>query len=226
MNTCNKFDKIANMKSLSLGQQPIMMLVVGMPGAGKSFFAKRFSETFGAPVVGFDRIRAELFAEPQFSPDENDLVNRLAAYQIEELLKTKRTFMIDGGCNAKTDRLRLGQIAKKAGYTPLVVWVQTHESTAKNRATKRSSRRADDQYNASLTPEQFEAFKRKFTSPVTENYVVISGMHTYGTQAKAVLRKLVAGREAEASAAHTTENKAQLQKTERPKPHRRNVMIR
>jgi predicted kinase len=213
------------MKSLNLAQ-PIMMLVVGLPGAGKSFFTKRFSETFGAPVVSVDRIRTELFAQPQFSADENDLIDRLALYQLEELLKVKRTLIIDGGCNAKTDRLRLGQLARKAGYVPLVVWVQTHETTAKGRATKRNPRRVDDQYNVSLSPDLFETFKRKLTPPLTENYVVISGMHTYNTQAKAVLRKLVAGREAEANAAHSSQNKTQLQKTQRPQRNRRSVIIR
>lgn len=212
------------MKSLNLSQ-PLVMLVIGMPGAGKSFFAKRFSETFGAPVVSFDRLRYELFPEPQHTPEETELINRLADYQIDELTKTKKTFIVDGGSNAKTERTRISQLVKNAGYEVLVVWVQTHQGTAQTRATKRSARREDDKYNPSLTPEQFEAHVRRLTAPNRENYVVISGMHTYGTQAKAVLRRLVADRQAEAEAIHKTEAR-NTQHPQRPGSQRRNLIIR
>lgn len=201
-----------------------MIIVVGMPGAGKSFFASRFSETFGAPVVSYDRIRFELFAQPTFSADEAELIERLAAYQIEELLKSKRSFLIDGSGNAKTERVRFAALAKKAEYETLLVWVQTHERTAETRATKRSSRRDDDKFNTSLSAEQFAAQLRRFTPPTREEHVVISGMHTYNTQAKTVLRKLVARREAEAQAAHKAEN--QVIQKQRPVVTRRNLIIR
>lgn len=213
------------MKSLNLSQ-PLVMLVIGMPGAGKSFFAKRFSETFGAPVVSFDRLRFELFPQPQYSAEETELLNRIADYQIEELTKTKKTFIVDGGSNAKTERTRIGQIAKEAGYEVLVVWVQTHQGTAQTRATKRSPRREDDKYNPSLTPDQFESHVRRLTAPNRENYVVISGMHTYGTQAKAVLRRLVAERQAEAEAIHKTEARNTQHNPPRANPQRRNLIIR
>lgn len=214
------------MKSLNLAQ-PLILMVVGNPGAGKSFFAKQFSDTFGAPVVSIDRVRYELFVNPQYNADENDIVNRLTAYQIEELFKTRRTFLVDGACNIKAERFRLTQAAKKAGYGTLTIWVQTDDATAQARALKRNPRRADDQYNTSLTPELFQTFSRRFTQPTIEDYVVISGKHTYNTQAKMVLRKLVAPREAQAEAAHKSQTqKAPQHDIKRPGMSRRSVIIR
>jgi predicted kinase len=213
------------MKSLNLAK-PLLIMIVGVPGAGKSFFAKHFSEMFSAPVVGTDRIRFELFSEPQFTADEQDIIHHLVEYQVEELLKSKATFLVDGSCNAKVERLKLAQLAKKAGYNTLVVWVQTHETTARNRATKRSSRRTDDAYNISISPDWFEAQQRRLTAPTTENYVVISGMHTYNTQAKAVLRKIIAARETAATNAHKTEIQEAVRQTRRPDSPRRSVIIR
>lgn len=212
------------MKSLNLAQ-PIVMLVVGLPGAGKSFFAKRFSDTFGAPVVSCDRIRFELFGQSVFGAEETSLVNRLVTYQIEELLKSKRSFIIDGNCDAKVDRMQIARMAKTAGYETLIIWVQTHEKTAQNRSFKRSPKKDDDKYNSSLSADQFAALTKRFTAPTHENYVVISGMHTYSTQAKVVLRKLVAKREADADAAHRSEIQA-MQTQPRPDATRRNVIIR
>lgn len=213
------------MKSLNLAR-PQMLMIVGNPGAGKSFFARQFSETFDAPVVAVDRIRYELFAQPTFSNDENDLVGRMANYFTDELLKTKRSFVVDGGCNTRADRVRMSQTAKKAGYDVNIIWVQTDLATCKARALKRNPKRSeDDRFTPPLTEEAFDSLVRRFTEPTRENHVVISGKHTYGTQAKMVLRKLVAAREAATEVAHEQAKQA----TQRPDPNqptRRGIVIR
>lgn len=192
------------MKSLSLAK-PLVIMMVGLPGAGKSFFAKQFSDTFGAPLVSFDRLRHELFTDPQFSPDENDIIARVAQYQFEELLKTARTFICDGGCNTRVARNNITQLARKAGYDTLTIWVQTDTGTCHLRATKRNAKRADDQYNANLSTEEFQKQAKILTPPVREPALVISGKHTYATQARVVLKRLVGGREEQAQLAHKQE---------------------
>lgn len=217
---------MTNMKSLNLAQ-PQMLMIAGNPGAGKSFFARQFSETFDAPVVSVDRIRFELFANPTFSSDEADLVWRIAGYIIEELLKTNRSFVVDGGCNSRAERLRLSQSARRAGYAAPIIWVQTDVATCRVRALKRNpEKRSDDKYNASLTEEIFDNLVRRFTEPTHEKHVVISGKHTYGTQARMVLRKLVADREADAEEAHRQEIAQARQTSQRPEANRRGIVIR
>lgn len=214
------------MKSLNLAR-PHILLVVGNPGAGKSFFARQFSETFGAPVVSQNRIRFELFEAPSYSNDENDLVARLMAYQIEELLKTNRTFIIDGGGSARNDRIQLNQQAKKAGYDLGIIWVQTDPATCRLRAQKRNPDKSpDDKFNPGMGEQTYEALTRRFTEPTRESYVAISGKHTYNTQAKMVLRKLVATREADADAAHRQGLEQSKQTLQRPDTYRRGITIR
>lgn len=216
------------MKSLNLAR-PQMLMIIGNPGAGKSFFARQFSETFDAPVVAVDRIRYELFAKPTFSSDENDLVGRMAHYFTDELFKTKRSFVVDGGCNARADRVRLNQLAQKAGYDVHTIWVQTDLATCRTRALKRNPKRSvDDQYIPSIDDKTFESLVRRFTEPSREQHIVISGKHTYNTQAKMVLRKLVAAREAVATAVHRQETEQVKQSSQRPdadRPVRRSVIV-
>lgn len=166
--------------------------MVGLPGAGKSFFARQFSQTFGAPIVSYDRLRYELFNDITFSKEEQVIIGRIADYQIEELLKTRRTFLIDGGGNTYSERTKLEKIAKQAGYETLVVWVQVDIGSAKKRSMKRSKQRIDDKYNRSLHADEYAAQAKRLAPPkAKEHFTVISGKHTYHTQAKAVLKKLV-----------------------------------
>lgn len=164
--------------------------MVGVPGSGKSFFATQFGETFNAPVIGYDRLRYELFSEPTFSNEEQQIIGRIASLELGELLKTRSTIIVDGAHNTKVSRHNLGQLARSAGYETLTVWVQTDEATARSRSLKRSKRRQGDAYNVSLTPEQFAAETKRFTAPADpERYIVISGKHTYAAQARTVLKR-------------------------------------
>ena len=217
------------MKSLSLSK-PHILVMVGLPGSGKSFFARQFSDTFGAPLVSYDKIRHTLFETPQYNKDEIILVKNIAEYQENELLKTQKTFIVDGGADQKIERSELRKRAQKAGYDVLLIWVQTDENTAKYRSMKRSRRQTYDQLNQSLTDEQYSQLVKRFTAPtVNENSIVISGKHTYAAQARVVLKKLVAPREAAPSRQVVSRETRLPQAGESDRdntPHRRNVLIR
>jgi predicted kinase len=189
------------MKTLSLAR-PLILVLVGLPGAGKTFFARQFSEMFDAPMVSYDRLRFELFAKTHLSPNEHDIVRRIGNYQMEELVKTHRSFLVDGGANAVTDRQKLEQLAKKHAYGTLTIWVQTDEITSMTRATKRNPKRPDDTYSPTITDTDWRDQAKRFAAPNRESYMVISGKHAFSTQAKMVLRKLTTPHIHEAETAH------------------------
>lgn len=211
------------MKALSL-TRPLFILIIGLPGAGKSYFARHFSDTFGAPLVSVDVFRFELFDKPTFNQNEYGLIKRLLERQLQELIKTKNTILVDGVCNTRQERQDLEQLAAQHGYGTLIVWVQTDEPTAKNRSLQRNAKRPGDELNAPMDIEQFTAWAKRFAAPTREDCVVISGKHTYTTQAKMVLRKLAAPRAEKAEAAYQQETK-QARSTGNV-PGRRNVIIR
>lgn len=172
--------------------KPFLLVTIGYPGAGKSYFARKFADMFNAPLVSFDEIRYELFNEITHTDDENLIVARVAGLQLRELLRTHKTIIIDGGHNPRVSRTELGRVARTAGYNLLYVWVQSDEITARKRSVKRSSKREEDLFNRSLSQEEFESQLRKFTAPTEfEKYVVISGRHNFPSQARIVLKKLV-----------------------------------
>lgn len=183
------------MKSLSTNR-PMVLLMVGIPGAGKSHFARQFADIFHAPIVSYDKINYLLFAEPSFTKEEEVLVASLMNTQIKELFKTNKTFIIDGALNTKSARSEIAKLARKYDYGMLVVWVQTDLDSSKYRSTTRSNKRPGDAYNVKMTDEQFMSFAKRINPPQrTEEFIVISGKHTFASQAKAVLKKIVSPRE-------------------------------
>lgn len=171
-------------------------------------------------------MRFELFDKPVFNQNEYGLIKRLLERQLAELVKTKNTILVDGICSTRQERQALEQFAAAHDYNTLVVWVQTDEPTAKARSLNRSPKRSGDEFNARLTAEQFSTLAARFSAPTREDYVVISGKHTYTTQARMVLRKLAAPRVEKAEAAYQQEA-AQGRIARTPQPQgRRNVIIR
>lgn len=208
------------MKSLSL-PKPLIITVVGLPGAGKSFFAKQFADTFGAPLVSYDRLRNELFNDPTYNKDEQEILARVADYQLGEVLKTKQTTVLDGAGFTRVDRMRLAKTAREAGYAQLIIWIQTDEATTKQRSLRRSSKQVDDKYSHLLTPEQYASFTKQFTPPNhSESYIVISGKHTYAAQVKVVLKRLAGARQETATTA------APPERPNAPLRRRQNITIR
>ncbi|MGI6612514.1 MAG: ATP-binding protein [Candidatus Nanosyncoccaceae bacterium] len=168
--------------------QPFLILLVGIPGCGKTFFAEKFAETFSTPLINLNDLRFELFDEPDFSKKEENYLEKISHLLLPELMRSRRAIMIEGGLEARSDRMAYRRIANDNGYETVVVWVQNTESTSRMRSV-RKSKAIPRKYN--LTNEQFDTMVKRFTAPnVRENPVVISGNHTFSTQAKGVLRRL------------------------------------
>lgn len=145
--------------------------MVGMPGVGKTYFAEQFAETFSAPFID-----QSLFAKAGL--DEAGSAE-IAVKMLREAMKTSKTVVFEGATDRRVDRMELVRIAREKGYKTLFVWVQTDPSTARQRALKQ------------MSPEVYDQHSKRFSAPHdSEQYVVISGRHTYSTQAKTLLKRL------------------------------------
>lgn len=167
-------------------KKPHLIITVGAPGSGKSFFAEHFADIFKAPIISIDRLRKQIFPSPTFSKEEDETLEKVADDTLDEVLKTKRTVIYEGKTGLRNDRLAISRKARHAGYEPLFVWVQTDRETAKKRATK-----ASNGYQP-LTEEQFDIRFKQFSVPhKLERVIVISGKHTFASQLRIVLRHLI-----------------------------------
>lgn len=173
------------MKNLQL-TKPHLITVVGIPGSGKTFFAEKFAETFSAPFLNHATIREYT--------DSSEAAETLSEHILDQFLRTKQTVIVEGRGNARIERQQISARARANGYEPLFIWVQTEPLTAEVRATKGIRGQKNDTL---ISREEFDAGVKRFTPlNATEKYMVISGKHTYASQAKIVLKKLVEPRAA------------------------------
>lgn len=96
--------------------------------------------------------------------------------------------MVEGIGLTDEDRRDLKLLTHTKGYEVLYVWVQTDPRIAEHRSVYSKV--------ATMTAREFadNAAGFEVLSPKTDAYVVISGKHTYATQAKTVLKRLVASK--------------------------------
>lgn len=157
---------------------PHAIIMIGIPGSGKSTFAERFAETFKSPIVSQTKLQREFNLSTPAAESLRDFI-------LAEYMKTHRTLLIDGGLDSKDTRDEVLRRLVKQGFRPLIVWVQTDTTEALRRASKpypRGSGMHIDEFNNLV--DQFDPPHEK------EKTVVISGKHTYTSQLKIILKQL------------------------------------
>lgn len=172
-------------------QKPFLLLFYGFPGAGKTYFARQFTDSVQAAHLQSDRIRMELFEQPRFDAQENNVVNQLMNYMAEEFLAAGVSVAFDVNAMRAKQRHELRNLAHRHHVKTLLIWLQMDPETAYARSVKRDRRRADDKYAAQWDRGTFENILAHMQNPVpAEDYVVVSGKHLFNMQQSVVTSKL------------------------------------
>ncbi len=163
----------------------------GYPGSGKSHFASRFAKKHNMIHISGDRFRYELFDDPQFSSGEDQVIERLMDYMLEQTLKTDTSVIYDSNNGSRKKRQELIKLAKKKDMNILMIWTQTDLNTAFSRSSSRDRRRPGDKYSFNMSQDIFDYLLSKITPPGQyEQYVVTSGKYDFPAQELTVLRKM------------------------------------
>lgn len=166
-------------------------MLYGFPGAGKSYFARNLCDHLQAAHVQGDRIRSELFQTPRFDKQENTVVSQLMDYMTHEFLNAGISVVYDTNSMRAAGRHALRDLARRSHAQPLLIWLQIDTESAFSRVSARDRRRTDDKYAAPIDRPTFEDIARHMQNPQNvEDYIVISGKHTFNTQISAVAKRL------------------------------------
>lgn len=167
--------------------KPFMILLYGYPGAGKTAFARQLAAEVNAAHLQQDRLSIELYGNNDESTDKH--ARNAMNFMTREFLRAGVSVVFDANVHRLAERRALRDEARKSKITPILIWLQVDPETAYQRGSKRDHRKTDDQYAREYTPDSYEAVLRRMQNPENEDYVVISGKHTFQTQRSAVYRK-------------------------------------
>lgn len=170
--------------------KPLLILLYGFPGAGKTYFARQLCEHLQAAHVHGDRIRTELFETPRYDREENEVISHLMGYMSGEFLNAGMSVVHDTNAMRLSQRRQLRDMARKSGAQTVLVWFQVDADSSFVRASKRDRRKADDKFSPAIDRETFDRLASGMQNPQNEDYLVISGKHVFTTQLSAFLKRL------------------------------------
>ena len=160
--------------------------------SGKTYFARQFCDQVQAAHLQSDRIRSELFDNPQYDKSENRAVLSIVDYMVEEFLNAGVSVVYDMGALRLAQRRFLRDMARKAGAEVILIWQQIDADSSVARAMKRDKRRADDKYAMNMDYTTFQKIAGSMQNPENgEQYVVTSGKHAFQMQMNSVMRVLM-----------------------------------
>lgn len=170
---------------------PTLIMLYGFPGSGKTYFARQLCDDIQAAHIQGERIRFELFDEPRYDRQENEIVSHLMDYMTEEFLNAGMSVVYDVNAMRMGQRRELRDLARKCKASSLLIWFQIDTESSFARTTRRDRRKADDKYTPPMDRKTFDSVAGAMQNPTTtEDYIVVSGKHTYPTQRSAFMKRL------------------------------------
>lgn len=115
--------------------RPILYLMLGYPGAGKTTVAEKITKITGAVHLNSDWFRLHMYKKPTFSQAEHDSLYGNLDYLCELILSTGKSVVYDANLNRYVHRQEKYDIAEKTDAEAKLIHVQTDEATARQRAT-------------------------------------------------------------------------------------------
>jgi predicted kinase len=170
--------------------RPTIIMLYGLPGSGKSFFARQAADMLSVPHVSSDRIRYELFEKPTYSKDEQAVIFNIMMIMLEQFTRSGLSAIMDVSLSRAADRKLVREFAKRSKVDTMLLWLQADADSCFARTKNRDHRKSDDMYSADITRAQFDEVERGMQAPANEDAVVISAKHLFESQKNVFLRKL------------------------------------
>jgi predicted kinase len=116
-----------------------LLMMVGLPGTGKSSIVEGLSKFMSFVVISTDNIRLHLRDQPTYTAAEMMLVYEVCYSIIESRLREGQRVIFDGSNYLAARRQHLMKIGKRVGAPVAVCYVQAAQEAIRERLYKRNS---------------------------------------------------------------------------------------
>lgn len=164
--------EIATVPSTPHGR-PALIVIMGLPGVGKSHIARLLSAQIGAAHVASDELRSRLFIAASYADDENRAVFAVAGALVDSLLSAGHRVVLDATNLRARNRERALSLARQRDVPVVFVYVDAPEVEVRERlAARRAARAADDHSEAD--ERIYERMRAEAFEPPSEGYFTIT----------------------------------------------------
>ena len=123
--------------------EPVLVVVSGLPGTGKSFFCRRLVERLPAIILESDSLRRLLFQQPDYSQLESTRLFKAIRLLAERLLRRGFCIIIDATNLSEHHREYFYSIAEHLDVKLVVISVEAPSSLVRKRLAERSGNLAE-----------------------------------------------------------------------------------
>lgn len=140
--------------------EPVIIVLAGYPGVGKSFVAEEFKRRLNAGVLRTDEIRKELFSNPTYSKDESEKTYNELFSRAESAVQNGSSVVLDATFNLKIGRDNVAEIGEEQNCEVIFVNVTCNESVVRERIASRNGISDADFSVYQKVRDSFEEFQR------------------------------------------------------------------
>lgn len=166
--------------------KPLLVMFLGVPGSGKTTFAKQLREKLSAVVLNSDSIRLSMWGsqeaiwETHVNLEARALNNQLTFgamdYAAGQVINAGYNVIYDCNANKYQERHKMATIAADNGGEAVVVYIKTPHEMAIRRITERQASHDSLQKNPEKAREIVERFAAAIEAPYETEFVIeISG---------------------------------------------------
>lgn len=153
--------------------KPRALLVFGAPCSGKTTFSEKFAQKFDLAYFNLDEMK-----------EQYRLTHKNMLLIIELLTRTGKNLVFEGGLGTEKERAELRNVLRASGYEPTLIWIQTDIATIRLRMKTRYR-------SVPAAREAYDTAVAVLEAPTdVERPLILSGKHTFETQARHVLAGL------------------------------------
>jgi predicted kinase len=161
--------------------RPALILVMGLPGVGKSHCARLLCGRLGAAHIASDELRSRLFIAPSYADEENRAVFAAATALVDSLLGEGHRVVVDATNLTARNRAGTVDAARRRGIPVTYVRVTASDEDARGRLASRRAGRAPGDHSEADEPI-YERMRAQPFEPPAEGFIELVNGPELGTE--------------------------------------------